>query len=114
LKEAPKETTHGFQSYEHEAPDFQTPKEAPFSPEAQDLEVPEASIRKHSKSASKKIKNLEEEVMELKLLEKVVKSQNETITLTSSELSDCFQRLAKMHVKLEKKTKRLLKENKKL
>jgi hypothetical protein len=111
---SPKETTPGVQSSEHEAPDFQTPEEAPFSPEAQDLEVPEASTRKHSKSASKKIKNLEEEVMELKLLEKVVKSQNETITRTSSEVRDCFQRLAKMHVKLEKKNKRLLKENKKL
>jgi hypothetical protein len=52
--------------------------------------------------------------MELRLLEKVVKSQNETITRTSSEVRDCFQRLAKMHVKLEKKNKRLLKKNKKL
>jgi hypothetical protein len=52
--------------------------------------------------------------MELKLLEKVVKSQNETITRTSSEVRDCFQRLAKMHVKLEKKNKRILQENKKL
>ena len=52
--------------------------------------------------------------MELKLPEKVVKSQNETITRTSSEVRDCFQRLAKMHVKLEKKNKRMLQENKKL
>ena len=110
---SPKETTPRVQSSKHEAPDFQTPEEAPFSLEAQDLEVPEASISKHSKSSSKKIKNLEEEVMELKLLEKLVKSQNETITRTSSEVRDCFQRLAKMHVKLEKKNKRFLKENKK-
>jgi hypothetical protein len=62
---------------------FKTPKEAPFPPKSQDLEAPEASKRKHSKSASKKIKNIEEEFMELRLLEKVVKSQNETITRTS-------------------------------
>jgi hypothetical protein len=110
----PEETTPGVQSSEHEAPDFQTLEEAPLSPETQDLEVPEVSISKHSESASKKIKKIEEEVMELKLLEKVVKTQNETITRTSSKVRDCFQRLAKMHVKLEKKNKRLLEENKKL
>jgi hypothetical protein len=52
--------------------------------------------------------------MELRLLERLVKSQNDTIIRTSSEVRDCFQRLAKMHVKLEKKKKRLLEENKKL
>ena len=50
----------------------------------------------------------------MKLLEKVVKSQNETIMRTSSKVRHCLHRLAKMHVKLEKKNKRLLKENKNL
>jgi len=113
-KTIPEETTHRVQISEHEAPDFQTHEEGPFPPEAQNLEAPKASTSKHSKSTSKKIKNIEEEFMELRLLEKVVKSQNETITRTSSEVRDYFQRLAKMHVKLEKKNKRLLEENKKL
>jgi hypothetical protein len=91
-KAYPEEITPGIQSFEHEASDFQeTLEEAPFSLEAQGMEVPETSIIKHNKSTSKKIKNLEEEVMELKLLEKVVKSQNETIMRTSSEVRDSFQ-----------------------
>ena len=50
----------------------------------------------------------------MKLLEKVIKSQNQTIRNTSYEVRDCFERLSKMHVKEQKRNKKLLKENHKL
>jgi hypothetical protein len=103
-----------LESVEGEIPEQAAPEEAPFSPKVPDLEIPEASTSKAKKSASRKIKNLEKEVMELRLLERVVKSQNETIKQTSSEVRDCFERLAKMHIKLEKRNQRVLEENKKL
>jgi hypothetical protein len=80
--------------------------------EAPDLEIPETSTSKVNKSL--KIKKLKEEILELKLLERVIKSQNQTIKNTSDEVRDCFERLAKMHVKEQKRNKKLLKENHKL
>jgi hypothetical protein len=44
------------------------------------------------------------------LLERVIKSQNQTIRNTSDEVRDCFERLSKMHVKEQKRNKKLLKE----
>jgi len=95
------ETSPGIQISEHEAPNFQeTPEEVPFSPEAQDVEVPETSTRKHNKvNKSSKIENLKEEISEMKLLERIIKTQNQTIRNTLDEVRDCFERLAKMHVK---------------
>jgi Mg2+ and Co2+ transporter CorA len=52
--------------------------------------------------------------MELRLLERVVKSQTDTIKQISSEVRDYFERLAKMHIKLEKRNQRVLEKNKKL
>ena len=68
-----------LESVEGEVPEQAALEEAPFSPEVPDLEIPEASTRKVEKSASRKIKKLEKEVRELKLLERVVKSKNESI-----------------------------------
>jgi hypothetical protein len=99
-KESPKGTTPGVQGFEHEAPNLQIPKEEPFSSEAQDLEVSKASIRKHNKvRKSSNFENIQEEISELKFLERVIKSQNQNISNTSYEVRDCFERLAKMHVK---------------
>jgi hypothetical protein len=50
----------------------------------------------------------------MKLLERVIKSQNQTISNTSDEVRVCFEILAKMHVKEQKRNKKLLKENHKL
>ena len=50
----------------------------------------------------------------MKLLERVIKSQNQTIRNTSDEVRDCFERLAKMHVKEQKRNKKLLNDNRKL
>jgi hypothetical protein len=81
--------------------------------EAPALEVPETSTKKKISKASK-IQKLKEEVTELKLLERVIKSQNQAMKRTSDEVRDSFERLAKMHVKEQKKNKKLLKENHKL
>jgi hypothetical protein len=87
-----------LESVEGEVPEQAAFEEAPFSPEVPDLEIPEASTSKAKKSASK-IEKLKEEISEMKLLERVIKSQNQTISNTSDEVRDCFERLAKMHVK---------------
>ena len=50
----------------------------------------------------------------MKLLERVIKSQIQTISNTSDEVRYCFERLAKMHVKEQKMNKKLLKESLKL
>jgi hypothetical protein len=102
-----------LESVEGEVPEQAAFEEAPFSPEVPDLEIPEASTSKAKKSTSK-IENLKEEISEMKLLERVIKSQNQTISNTSDEVRDCFERLAKMHVKEQKRNKKLLKENRKL
>jgi hypothetical protein len=65
--------------------------------EAPDLEIPATSTSKISKSS--KIENLKEEILDLKLLERVIESQNQTIMNTSIKVRDCFERLDKMHVK---------------
>jgi hypothetical protein len=81
--------------------------------EAPALEVPETSTKKKISKASK-IQKLKEEVTELKLLERVIKSQNQAMKRTSDEVRDSFKRLALMHVALERKNKRLSKKNQKL
>ena len=81
--------------------------------EAPALEVPETSTKKKISKASK-IQKLKEEVTELKLLERVIKFQNQAMKRRSNEVRDSFERLAKMHVKEQKKNKKLLKENHKL
>jgi hypothetical protein len=48
------------------------------------------------------------------LLERVIKSPNQTIKNTSDEVRDFFERLAKMHVKEKKRNTKLLKEDHKL
>jgi hypothetical protein len=89
--------------------------EASFPSEVPDLEIPETSTSRHSKvSKPSKVEELQEEILEMKILERVIKSQNQTIINTSYELRDCFERLAKMHVKEQKRNKKLLKENRKL
>jgi hypothetical protein len=66
-------------------------EEAPFSPEFPDLEIPETSISRHNKvSKPSKIEKLQEEIEEMKLLERVIKSQNQTISNTSNEVRDFF------------------------
>jgi hypothetical protein len=64
--------------------------------EALDLELPETSSSEINKSL--KIKKLKEDILDLKFLERVIKSQNQTIKNTSDEVRDYFERLAKMHV----------------
>jgi hypothetical protein len=100
---------------EREIPEQASLEEAPFSPEFPDLEIPETSTSRHSKvSKPSKIEKLQEEIAEMKLLERVIKSQNQTISNTSDEVRDCFERLAKMHVKEQKRNKKLLNDNRKL
>jgi hypothetical protein len=85
---------------EREVPKQVVFKEAPFPSEFPDLEIPETSTSKHSKvSKPSKIEKLQEEISEMKMLERVIKSQNQTIRNTSDAVRDCFERLAKMHVK---------------
>jgi hypothetical protein len=81
--------------------------------EAPTFEVPETSTQKKI-SKSSKIQKLKEEVTELKLLESVIKSQNQAMKRTSDEVRDSFKRLALMHVALERKDKSLSKKNHKL
>jgi hypothetical protein len=81
--------------------------------EAPAFEVPETSTKKKISKASK-IQKLKEEVTELRLLERVIKSQNQAMKRTSDEVRDSFKRLALMHVALERKNKRLSKKNQKL
>jgi hypothetical protein len=77
------------------------------------LEVPPTSTNNKINKESK-IQKLEEEVTNLKLLERVIKLQNQAMKRTSEEVRDSFERLSKMHVKEHKKTNKLLKENHKL
>jgi hypothetical protein len=81
--------------------------------EAPSFEVPETSTKKNISKASK-IQKMKEEVTELRLLERVIKSQNQAMKRTSDEVRDSFKRLALMHVALERKNKRLSKKNQKL
>jgi hypothetical protein len=100
---------------EREVPEQAVFEEAPFPSEFPDLEIPETSTNRHNKvSKPSKIEKLQEEISEMKMLERVIKSQNQTISNTSDEVRDCFERLAKMHVKEQKRNKKLLKENRKL
>jgi hypothetical protein len=100
---------------EREVPEQDAFREAPFPSEVPDLEIPETSTSRHSKvSKPSKVEKLQEEILEMKMLERVIKSQNQTISNTSDEVRDCFERLAKMHVKEQKRNKKLLKENRKL
>ena len=79
------------------------------------MEILETSTSRHSKvSKPSKIEKLQEEIAEMKFLERVIKSQNQTISNTSYEVRDCFERLAKMHVKEQKRNKKLLNDNRKL
>jgi hypothetical protein len=104
-----------LESLEGEVPEKATFEEAPFSPEVPDLEIPETFTSRHSKvSKSSKIEKLQEDISEMKLLERVIKSHNQNISNTLDEVRDCFERLAKMHVKEEKRNKKLIKENRKL
>jgi hypothetical protein len=90
-------------------------EEAPFSPEFPDLEIPETSTSRHNKvSKPSKIEKIQEEIAEMNLLERVIRSKNHTIRNTSDEVRDCFERLAKMHVKEQKRNKKLLNDNRKL
>ena len=57
---------------------------------------------------------MKEEIVELKFLYRHIKSVNQTLQNTSHEVIYCFERLAKVHVKEQKKNKKLLKENHKL
>jgi hypothetical protein len=80
--------------------------------EAPALELPETSTKKKISKASK-IQKLKEEVTELRLLDRVIKSQNQAMKRTSDEVRDSFKRLALMHVALKRKNKRLSKKNQK-
>jgi len=78
------------------------------------LEIPETSTNRHNKvSKPSKDEELQEEILEMKMLKRVIKYQNQTIRSTSYELRDCFEILAKMHVKEQMRNKKLLKENRK-
>jgi len=81
--------------------------------ESPTFEVPQTSTKKKISKASK-IHKLKEEVTELKLLERVTKSQNQAMRRKSNEVRDSFKRLALMHVALERKDKSLSKKNHKL
>jgi hypothetical protein len=93
--------------------EIEAPENEAFEHEAPDLEIPETSTRKRV-SKSSKIKRLKGQVKELEVLERVVKSHNQALKRTSDEVRDSLQRIAKMHVKEEKKNKKLLKENQRL
>jgi hypothetical protein len=98
-----------------EVPEQDVFEEAPFPLEFPDLEIPETSTSRHNKvSKPLKIEKIQEEILEMKMLERVIKSQNQTISNTSDEVRDCFERIAKMHVKEQKRNKKFLKENRKL
>jgi hypothetical protein len=100
---------------EREVPKQDAFREAYFPSEVLDLEIPETSTSRHNKfNKPSKVEELQEEILEMKMLERVIKSKNQTIRNTSNEERDCFERLAKMHVKEQKRNKKLLKENHKL
>jgi hypothetical protein len=104
-----------LESVEGDVPEQAMFEEASFSPEVPDLDIPETFTSRHSKvSKSSKIEKLQEEISEMKLLERVIKSKNQTIRNTLDELRDYFERIAKMHVKEQKRNKKMLKENCKL
>jgi hypothetical protein len=95
---------------EREVPEEDSFKEAPFPSKVPDLEIPETSSSRHNKdNKPSKIEKLQEEILEMKMLERVIKSQNQTIRNTLDEVRDCFERLAKMHVKEQKRNKKFLK-----
>ena len=52
--------------------------------------------------------------MELETLERVIKSQNEIMKNRYDEMDSSLNKIAKLHVKLEKKNKRLIEDNTKL
>jgi len=53
---------------------------------------------------------MKEEVIELRLLERVIKFQNQAMKRTSNEVRDSFKRLDLMHVALERKIKDYLRK----
>jgi hypothetical protein len=81
--------------------------------EAPAFEVPETSTKKKISKKSK-IQKMKEEVTELRLLERFIKSRNQAMKRTSDEVRDSFKRLALMHVALERKNKIMSKKNQKL
>ena len=81
--------------------------------EAPTFEVPEKST-KNKISKTSNIHKLKEEVIEIRLLERVIKSQNQVMKRTSDEVRDSFKRLSLIHVALERKNKILFKKNHKL
>jgi hypothetical protein len=64
-----------LESIEGKVPEQFAFEEAPLSPRFPDLEIPEASTSKGKKSTSK-IEKIKKEISEMKLLERVIKSQN--------------------------------------
>ena len=82
-----------LESIEREVLEQATFEEASFSLEVPDLEIPKTFTSRHNKvNKSSKIEKLQEEISEMKLLERVIKSKNYTISNTSDEVRDCFER----------------------
>jgi len=93
---------------ELEAPTMDIPET-----EVPTMEASEASTsRRVSKAA--KIQELENGIMELKFLDKHIKSVNETLKKTSDETRDTCDQVALMYVKLEKKNTRLSKKSQRM
>lgn len=72
-------------------------------------EDPEASASREV-NRSDKIKELENEIMELKLLDRYIKSVNETLQRASSETRSTCDQVALMYVKLQQKNIKLTKK----
>ena len=62
---------------EREVPGQDSFREAPFPSEVPNLDIPETTTSRHSKvNKPSKVEKLQEEILEMKMLERVIKSQN--------------------------------------
>jgi hypothetical protein len=83
---------------------------SPTPKEDQGQQIAEASSSKSKQSRSQKIKKLKEKIAQQEVLEKVIKTQYETLSKNFTATSAALERLALENVKEKKKKKKIVKD----